>query len=99
MRFAILGLIVILCSGCLTTSGARKIVTNPEGALVTVQGLGDCETPCTIKLDRIRYITVAKAGYEPYRFTLGPEGPTVKLDLQLVAETESVDETGLPDLQ
>lgn len=83
---------------CATTPGVVEIVSEPTGALVTVEGYGECETPCTIGLDGPRNVTVAKAGFLPKRFIVAPGAGRVKVALDLAAPTEKVDEETLPDL-
>ena len=99
MRIVFCVLSGALLSGCLATSnGMRTINSEPPGALVTVQGFGQCETPCTVRLDDHRNITVAKAGYKARRFVLGPDGGEVNVELELAAPAGDVDSTALPDL-
>ena len=89
----------LFVSGCLATSGdVRKITSDPPGALVTVQGYGECETPCKVRLDDHRNVTVAKAGYKAKRFVMGPSGPPLKVRLELAAASDDVDAETLPDL-
>lgn len=74
------------------------VSTTPPGAIVRVDGFGECEAPCTIEIDRPREIVVAKAGYNPQRLTLQPGKRRVDVVLELSAPTTDVDETALPDL-
>ncbi len=99
MRLLGIALIASLLSGCLFTSGnIRKINTVPSGALVTVDNLGECETPCTVEVKQRRRATIAKAGYKPVRIYLDPDGEDVSIELVLAAPTEDVDAIALPDL-
>ena len=98
MRFILPILLAAMLSGCMTLGGGREIRSIPSGALVTLPGFGECETPCTIKLDRTRRITIAKAGYRPRRVDIEPEGAPVTIPLDLAAPTEEVDTQALPDL-
>ena len=59
---------------------------------------GECETPCTVKLDELREMTVAKAGYKAQRFYVAPGSKEVHVILQLAAPTKDVDTTALPSL-
>lgn len=100
---------LLLLSGCKTLdlsaitgrgSGTTltKVSSVPAGALVTVEGFGECETPCTIEIDKPRNITVARAGYEPQRFVLSLGQRTLKVELQLSAVSTGVDAAELPEL-
>ena len=85
-------------TGCMTFGGPTKIVSIPPGATVKVEEFGECLTPCKVKIDEPRMITVAKAGYIAQRFRISPDTPTVKVRLELAAPTENVEETTLPEL-
>jgi hypothetical protein len=89
-------------AGCKTLGGSGATIalvsTTPPGARVNVEGFGECESPCTVEIDRPREITVAKAGYNPQRLTLEPGKKRVDIVLELSAPTTGVDETALPDL-
>lgn len=99
MRILFAGCAALAAGGCLTTSGGlRTIESDPPGALVTVEGYGECETPCTIRLDERRGITVAKAGYAAQRFSIAPDGPPVKVTLELAAASGDVDAEALPEI-
>jgi hypothetical protein len=95
-------LAVLILTGCQTFGGGgpslTMVTTDPEGALVKVEGFGECEAPCTIELDAARNITVAKAGYRTQRFVLMPGKRNVEVALELSAPTTGVDKTELPDL-
>jgi len=89
----------LFMSACATTNGGlRMIESTPVGALVTIEGYGNCETPCTVKLDRDYEIIVAKAGYVTQRFIAGPDGPRIRVTLELAADTDDVETQSLPDL-
>ncbi len=95
----------LLTAGCKTFDfvGSKgptitTVSTTPPGALVTVEGFGECLSPCTIELDAPRNITVAKAGYNPQRFVLEPGKKKVDIMLELSAPTTDVDADTLPDL-
>lgn len=99
MRMSIFALAALPLSGCLTTSGeVSQINSTPPGALVSVNGVGECETPCTVELNQLRRVTIAKAGYKPFRFVLPPDGRDISVELELVAPTEDVDAVALPDI-
>lgn len=98
MRFLLSIALTMMISGCMTLGDAREIRSLPTGALVTLPGFGECETPCTIKLDRTRRITIAKAGYLPRRVDIEPGGGPITIPLDLAATTEEVDSQSLPDL-
>lgn len=89
--------------GCQTLGGGTgttltTVSTEPAGALVTVEGFGECETPCTVEIDKPRNITIAKAGYDPQKHVLLPGKKTLNVVLKLSAPTTDVDETELPEL-
>jgi len=97
--------ILILCAslaagGCATFggSGVTLFVSKPPGALVRVEGGGECETPCTVKFDRPREVTIAKVGYQAQRLRVGPDRSKVNVELELVAPTGEVEETRMPEL-
>lgn len=90
---------LLAATGCVTFgSDAAKIVTVPPGATVRVDGFGECETPCTVKVDQPRYVTIAKAGYKAQRIRISPDQSKVEVELELAAPTEDVDAQTLPDL-
>ena len=88
----------ILFSGCVSTGTTRTIESTPPGASVTIKGFGECETPCTVKLDGRRSVTVAKAGYKAQRFDILPGAEPVVVILELAAASEEVDSVELPRL-
>ena len=98
MRLILSIALTMILSGCLTLGGNREIRSTPSGALVTLPGFGECETPCTIKLDRTRRITIAKAGYKQRLVDIEPGGGPVTIPLELAAPTADVDSQTLPDL-
>lgn len=90
---------LLAATGCVTFgSDATKIVTVPPGATIRVEGFGECETPCTVKVDAPRYVTVAKAGYKAQRVRISPDQSKLEIKLELSAPTEEVDAQTLPDL-
>jgi len=93
---------LVTLAGCQTLGGGGStltmVETDPAGALVKVEGFGECEAPCTIELDAARNITIAKAGYNTQRFVLLPGKRKVAVVLQLSAPTTGVGKTELPDL-
>ena len=90
---------LLAATGCVTFgAGSTKFVTKPPGALVRVEGGGECETPCTVKFDRPREVTIAKVGYQAQRLRVGPDRSKVNVELELVAPTGEVEETRMPEL-
>ncbi len=89
-------------TGCLTILGGGgnkiDIETTPPGATVTLEGFGECETPCAIQLEQTRRVTVAKAGYKPVRLRVPPDSRDISIILELAAPTDEIDATTLPDL-
>ncbi len=106
MRFVVLAIAAAAAlSSCKTMSFGQApkttmvaITTAPAGALVTVEGFGECETPCTVEIDKPRKVTIAKAGYETMRLTLEPGKRKLDVTLTLSAPTTGVDAATLPDL-
>ena len=92
--------ITFFLPGCLTLMGGGgiEVETMPPGALVTVEGVGECESPCSIKLGQPRRVIIAKAGYNPVQLHVTPETDDFTIELTLAAPTEEVDTTTLPDL-
>ena len=99
MRIMTLTILAAALSGCLTTGGVREIRSTPAGAFVVVEGYGECETPCTVKLDSPRRIRVAKTGYVTQDFILDPKGGALTIPLELAAASTVVDSAELPDLE
>ena len=96
-------MLLVAAAGCQTLAlgGGPTIVrvsSMPEGALLRVDGFGECETPCTVEVDKPRMATIAKAGYKPQRVTLEPGKRKVAITLELSAPTTDVDTTQLPEL-
>ena len=94
-------LAAVALAGCQTLSFGKKYTTIesiPVGATVSIEGYGECETPCTIQHDVVRTIVVAKAGYLPQKFNVSPGAGKVRVRLELAAPTEGVDQQTLPDL-
>lgn len=83
-------------SGCASGS-VQTIDSMPLGATVTIDGFGQCETPCTVKVDRPRIFTIAKAGYRAQRHEIKP-GRDLTIIMELAAPSGDVDAAPLPDL-
>jgi hypothetical protein len=99
IRILAIPLCALVTSGCLTTrTTVTQLTSEPEGALVRVEGYGECETPCSIAIDAPRNVTVAKMGYLAQRFVIVPGRPQVHVIMQLAAPTVDVDQTELPEL-
>jgi hypothetical protein len=102
MRIAASIVAVIFLGGCQTIGGSGDILnlqTDPPGALVTIDGAGECETPCSIKLNGPQNARIAKAGFVTQYVVLNPSSKKqVVVPLELAAASESVDETALPEL-
>lgn len=95
LAFATLG------AACATNDGKPRltlVTTEPSGALVQIEGFGECVSPCTIEHDAPRNLTIAKAGYDAVRMTIKPGQKEARVTLMLAAPTTDVDETKLPDL-
>ena len=75
-----------------------EITTEPPGALVRIEGFGECDSPCTVEVDKPRQVTIAKAGYEAEKLSIEP-GKDVNLKMKLVAPTKNVDASEMPDIQ
>lgn len=90
----------LLLPACATTGGSSitLVETIPAGALVQVNGFGDCQSPCRIELDKPRNLTIAKAGYDAQRITLSPGTKVLRVTLSLSAPTTGVEEDALPEL-
>ena len=99
IKATIAGAAGLALTGCLATGGeVRTITSQPDGALVRIDGFGECETPCTVKLDGRREVTVAKAGYKAQRFGITPGNRDIHVILDLAAPTQDVDAETLPSL-
>lgn len=95
--------IIFLClsllpTGCLTSGATRTIIVDPPDATITVDGFGECASPCTVKLDQRRTIRIARIGYLPQKFDIAPGNDPVFVTLELAAPSQDVDETELPQL-
>ncbi|MDZ7627527.1 MAG: PEGA domain-containing protein [Parvularculaceae bacterium] len=90
----------IALTACATTDGPKitLVETDPAGAIVQVDGFGECEAPCRIELDKPRNLTIAKAGYDAERLTLSPGTKILRVKLRLSAPTTGVEEEPLPAL-
>ncbi len=95
-------MVLTAAGGCVTIGGGGSSIvtvnTSPPGALLTIDGAGECETPCTIKLDGPRQAKIAKAGFVAVTTTLAPGRKSVTIPLELAAASEDVDTLVLPDL-
>jgi hypothetical protein len=99
-------LALVATGGCVTDDIAFRgdparnvsVITEPAGALLTIEGVGECETPCTVRLDSPRQANLAKAGFVAQTVTLGPERSSVTIPMELAAASDDVDTTVLPDL-
>lgn len=99
MRIELIAVFALFIPACATTGPAIALVeTDPPGALVQVEGFGECEAPCTIELDAPRNLTIAKAGYDAQRLTLEPGKKRLQIKLKLSAPTTDVEEEELPEL-
>lgn len=100
MRLISLAAAALLASACATTNGPAitLVETDPPGALVQVEGFGECMAPCTIELDAPRNLTIAKAGYDAQRMTLEPGKKRLQIKLTLSAPTTDIEEQELPEL-
>ncbi|WP_395073366.1 PEGA domain-containing protein [Hyphococcus sp.] len=87
-------------TGCATIGGGKtlKINTAPPGALVTLEGGAECETPCMIKLDKPHRATIAKAGFVSLDVLLSPSRRSVTVPLELAAASTDVDAEALPEI-
>ena len=90
-------LLVAACQSAPSTSIVR-VETTPAGAVLSIAGFGECETPCTIAVDREREAQIAKAGFKPQTVVLKPGAKTLAVALELAAPTTAVDETGMPEI-
>lgn len=91
--------LMLLLGGC-ATFGAKQteIVTEPAGAVVRVEGYGECTSPCVIAFDAPRAVTIAKAGYKSQRLELRPGKSRIVIPLELAAPTRPVEEGALEKL-
>ncbi|MEE2691744.1 MAG: PEGA domain-containing protein [Pseudomonadota bacterium] len=103
MLRALMVLVLLSAAGCKTLGGGPSstitlIESDPPGAQVTVEGFGECDTPCRIEIDKPRMVKVAKAGYLAQRFQIVPGKKRVDVKLELAAPTKNVDSSELPEL-
>lgn len=102
MRIIIIAALSCLAlAGCVSIGDSARtldVITDPPGAQLTIDGVGTCETPCTVKLDRARQARIAKAGFISTTVTLTPDRRAVTIPLELAAASEDVDAVALPDL-
>lgn len=106
MRVLVSAIAVLALSGCQTIdlgnlTGPGETLTinsDPQGALLTLYDYGECETPCTIKINEQRKARIAKAGFKTLELTLQPSRNAVTIPLELAAASEGVDEVALPEL-
>ncbi|OFW99036.1 MAG: hypothetical protein A3E78_00565 [Alphaproteobacteria bacterium RIFCSPHIGHO2_12_FULL_63_12] len=96
--FALAGCQTLSFGGEGTRTTLTTVTTTPAGARVTVEGFGECETPCTIEIDKPRNITIAKAGFDTQKFVLLPGRKKLDVVLKLSAPTTGVDSGELPEL-
>ena len=102
MRLIVSLFAIAALGGCQTFGGGDllNLQTEPPGALVVIDGAGQCETPCTIKLDGPKKARIAKAGFVTQYVTLNPSRKKqVVVPLELAAASEDVDRTELPELE
>ena len=103
MRVLTIGAL-FFAAGCKTLTGGvpsstiTLINSDPAGAEVTIEGFGDCETPCRVEIDKPRTVKVAKAGYLAQTFQITPDKKRVDVKLELAAPTKDVDSSELPEL-
>ena len=95
-----LTLAALCLSACATAKGPKIVLveTEPQGALIRVEGFGECQSPCRIEVDTTRNLTIAKAGYNAERIVIDPQSKKVLVRLTLSAPTTDVEEDALPEL-
>jgi len=89
---------LISCASIRDGNQFSIIESIPTGATVSIEGFGECETPCTIQHNITRRIVVAKAGYLPQNFDVRAGAGKIRVQLELAAPTEGVEEQALPEL-
>jgi hypothetical protein len=95
----LLATLALAAAGCAATGAKRtEVVTKPAGAVVRVEGFGECLSPCVIELDAARNVTIAKAGYKAQNIVIRPDGRRVVVELELAAPTTDVEESEIPEL-
>lgn len=99
MRF-LSALAALALGACATAKGSRIVLvdTDPQGALIRVEGFGECESPCRIEVDATRHLTIAKAGYNAERIVIDPTSKNILVKLKLSAPTTDVEADALPEL-
>lgn len=100
-NLVVAGVCSTFLGACQTIAGAGDILdlqTDPPGALVVIDGVGSCETPCTIKLDGAQQARIAKAGFVTQYVTLNPSRRQITVPLELAAASADVDAVALPAL-
>lgn len=99
MRLPLIAFALSLAA-CTTSNGPKitLVETDPVGALIRVEGFGECESPCRIELDAPRNLTIAKAGYDAERIVIEPNSKKVTVRLKLSAPTTEVEQNSLPEL-
>ncbi len=99
MRVLLAVAAISLCA-CATAKGSKIVIvdTEPQGALIRVEGFGECQSPCRIEVDTTRKLTIAKAGYNAERIAIDPKSKKVLVKLTLSAPTTDVEEDALPEL-
>jgi hypothetical protein len=71
--------LTLLCSGCATltrgTTEAYQVISDPDGAAVTLSTGETCTTPCTLEKKRgdSFALKIEKAGYQPYEIMVNSE--------------------------
>lgn len=92
--------VAALTLGACATTGPTitEVVSVPPGALLRIEGFGECETPCRIEIDRPRQIEVVKTGYKTEIITIAPGQARAEVILELSAPTVDVKSETLPDL-
>jgi hypothetical protein len=92
--------VALALSACATSKGPKIVLvdTEPQGALVRVEGFGECQSPCRIEVDAMRSLTIAKAGYDAKRIVIDPKSKKVLVKLTLSAPTTDVEQNALPEL-
>jgi len=92
----------VLLAACQATAPKTAIVsvaTTPPGAVLTIVDVGECETPCTVEVDRETPAVIAKAGFDPVTVALRPDQRKLAITLKLAAPTKAVDEVALPEIE
>ena len=100
MRYFPTAAAALSLAACATVKGPQitLVETEPSGALIRVEGFGECESPCRIELDAPRNLTIAKAGFDAERIVIEPGAKKVVVKLNLSAPTKEVEVDALPEL-